>query len=388
MQPARNRIEPGIYERVDANGVRLGLDIQYKDTGGRPRRRSVAGGLTEARDELARARTRRVKHAREPLDPRVTFAAVCDEFEAVHVASLRPNSQAVYRAALAHLRARFGEQRITQITRADVRRFVNDLAAEHKANTVRKYYAVMRAVYSFADSDLDIPVTFPKLKQGDLPDPADDQREKRILTDDELARIRAACDNPLELLYFATLAETGARASEVLGLDRPRVGEDTISFAHQLGAKDGNPAAPLKSRRGKRTIEVRRGLAAELRLRGGERIFAPLTLRAAHRAWKAILDRAALEGPQPVIHDLRHTHVSGLIADGWDVVEVAARVGDRVETVLREYAHEFDAKRRSAVRRAALEERYGDGMATGMATSTPSQTITHETGQARIHRVS
>jgi hypothetical protein len=38
---------------------------------------------------------------------------------------------------------------------------------------------------------------------------------------------------------------------------------------------------------------------------------------------------------------------SGLIADGWDVVEIAKRIGDRLETVLGTYSHEFDAKRRS-----------------------------------------
>jgi site-specific recombinase XerD len=83
---------------------------------------------------------------------------VCDAYEAAHVASLRPTSRGVYRAALKRLRARFGSQRITQIVRADIRRFVNELANEHKANTVRKYYAVMRAVFTFAADDLDIPV--------------------------------------------------------------------------------------------------------------------------------------------------------------------------------------------------------------------------------------
>ena len=203
--PIRRRIEPGIYERVSPAGERLGLEIQYKDADGRPRRRSVKGGITEARDALAEARTRRVKREREPLDPRATFGAVCDAFEAAHVASLRPNSRRVNEAALKHLRARFGSKRITQITRADVRRFVNDLAGERKANTVRKYYAVMRAVFSFAASDLDINVPFPRLPASALPDPTDDQREKRILADDELASVLAACD-PQTRLYFQALA--------------------------------------------------------------------------------------------------------------------------------------------------------------------------------------
>lgn len=74
------------------------------------------------------------------------------------------------------------------------------------------------------------------------------------------------------------------------------------------------------------------------------------------------------------VHDLRHTHVSRLIADGWDPVEVAARIGDALETTLRVYAHEFDARRRSEERRRVLEARYGEG---GMATRRPQQSATN-----------
>lgn len=73
-----------------------------------------------------------------------------------------------------------------------------------------------------------------------------------------------------------------------------------------------------------------------------------------------------------MIQDLRHTHVSGLVADGWDPVEVAARIGDTLPTTLRVFAHEFDARRRSEQRRAALEARYGGEDGYRMATNTPN----------------
>ena len=74
-----------------------------------------------------------------------------------------------------------------------------------------------------------------------------------------------------------------------------------------------------------------------------------------------------------MIHDLRHTHASRLIAAGWDPIEVAKRLRDRVETVLRVYAHEWDERRRGEERRAMLEALYGqDGPK--MAPDTPAQT--------------
>jgi integrase len=101
-------------------------------------------------------------------------------------------------------------------------------------------------------------------------------------------------------------------------------------------------------------------------------VFSRLNHTDIRRQWATALERAELEDPRPVIHDLRHTHFSGLIADGWDPVEVAGRIGDTLATTLRVHSHEFDSARRSGARRAALETRYG----TGMATNTPRQTAT------------
>ena len=55
------------------------------------------------------------------------------------------------------------------------------------------------------------------------------------------------------------------------------------------------------------------------------------------------------EGLQPVsCHDLRHSFVSRLISNGIDPVTVAALAGDKVETILKVYAHEYHRARRGA----------------------------------------
>jgi integrase len=189
------------------------------------------------------------------------------------------------------------------------------------------------------------------------------------LADDELRAILSAL-GPREALYFRLLAETGLRASEGLAVTPEAVQGAMLRIRRQLG-RDGKPA-PLKSRQSRRDIEVTRSLAAEVKLAGGF----PLTYRIASAAWRDACRASGIERPHPVIHDLRHTHASKLIAAGWDAVEVAKRLGDRVETILRTYVHEWDARRRSAERQAAIEAMY-EGMATEMATFTPSQAITH-----------
>jgi integrase len=163
-------------------------------------------------------------------------------------------------------------------------------------------------------------------------------------------------------------------------LTRRRISADEITFREQLARS--RELAPLKTKQSRRTIEVTRTLAAELRLgASSERVFAHLNHRGIEREWAAAIMRPNLADPQPVIHDLRHTHVSGLIADGWDPVEVAQRIGDTLQTTLRVYAHEFDARRRSERRRVALEARYGAKDGNQMATYGAHQTATAPSGR-------
>ena len=359
MQPTRKRIEQGIYQRLDSKGNLRGLEITWKDADGKTRRRSVDGGLEQARDALASARVRRVQREREPNDPRQSFADVCGSFEAIMFPAMRENSRVTYRSAIKRLRDEFGDKRITSITRLDIRAWVNSQVAEGlKANSIETYLSVMNRIYTFAREDLELAVTMPKLKVSERP--ADDSREHRILSDAELTEVLAAFEPPFGL-YFRFIAETGCRASEALGLTAQRVGTAEVTFREQLGP-DGELAA-LKTRNSRRTVEIRPVLAAELKLAAAGRVFGSLTYSIVAKEWTRVIDELTLD-PAPTIHDLRHAHVSGLIADGWDPADVANRIGDTLATTLKVYAHEFDSRRRSAHRLETLETRYGQKMAT------------------------
>jgi integrase len=62
-------------------------------------------------------------------------------------------------------------------------------------------------------------------------------------------------------------------------------------------------------------------------------------------------------------HALRHSHASALIAAGWDIAEVSARLGhSSIATTQRIYVHQFDAARRSEDRRKRLAALYGAGL--------------------------
>ena len=145
-------------------------------------------------------------------------------------------------------------------------------------------------------------------------------------------------------------------------------------------------APTLKTKRSRRTLEVTPHLIGTLRALklatpySGQHDLAFTTRNGsghdhrnlAGRVLRRAVERAGLEAvqrdgivlqPAPTLHALRHSRASALIAAGWDIAEVSARLGhSSVATTMRVYAHQFDAARRSDDRRNPLAALYGSPM--------------------------
>ena len=147
-----------------------------------------------------------------------------------------------------------------------------------------------------------------------------------------------------------------------------------ITFVFQLDRR--GQRVPLKTARSRRVLEITPRLAGELRKhRVASHDTAPDALvfvrgtgrghdhrNIGGRVLARAVERARIGQPAPTFHDLRHTHASALIAHGWDIESVSARLGHRdVATTQRIYVHEFDAANRSDERRAKLAALYGGG---------------------------
>jgi integrase len=209
----------------------------------------------------------------------------------------------------------------------------------------------------------------------------DDERPKRVLSADELQRLLAAVDEHYRLVFELT-AETGARLGEALGLVWGDVdfAAQTIRFTHQLG-KRGERVA-LKTKRSRRSVEITPALVAKLRAAkvaasdsadhgfvfvsraGTPHDHRNIGGRVLARAVTAArLDAVERDGKvvehAPTFHNLRHSHGSALIAAGWDLEEVSARLGHaNIATTMRAYVYEYEASRRSDDRRNRLAALY------------------------------
>jgi integrase len=177
-----------------------------------------------------------------------------------------------------------------------------------------------------------------------------------ILTPEQIALVIEAA-TPRWKQLFTAAAHTGARISELLALTWADIGWEANSIAinKQLG-RDGKVEQRTKSERGVRTIKMSPELRRVLRehqIASGQRpgfVFAnstgrPPSYHNARRALSRAVEAAGIafdrEAERVSFHCLRHGAVSALIRAGADPVRVARFVGDRVETILSTYAHEW-----------------------------------------------
>lgn len=382
--PRRVRIESGIYERPDGR-----LEIGWRDARGKLRWRVVDGKLKAARAALVQEHAKRARGEDCGANPRLSFTEASESYWQAHSGNLRPGTQVSYQTGLKHLRSHFGTQRLSRITPSDVAGYVAAKRSEgFKGWSVKGHLTVLGSVFTYASRHLGFrePNPVALLQRSERPS-TDDAKPTRVLSSEELERLLAAVPSKHRLI-FRLASETGLRLAEVLGIAWQDVSftDQTITVAFQLDRH--GKRVPLKTRRSRRVLEVTPRLIAELRehafsspsqaphglvfvtARGtghdhrniGGRVLAAAVKRAGLGAVEIggeVVQRA------PTFHDLRHSHASALIAQGWDIEEVSARLGHAdIATTQRTYVHAFDVARRSDERRGRLDRLYGNGMET------------------------
>jgi integrase len=258
-----------------------------------------------------------------------------------------------------HLIPALGSRRIRSVTAADVERLAADLGSALAPGTVAKVVGTLRALFGAA------------VRAGLVPNnPVSQSRKPRrrrptveTYTPAELAAVIRTAPRYAAGGAVAVLAATGMRVGEVLALDvpdyTPSTGELRITKTYSLRFGLGPP----KSERGNRTVRVPAAVRDVLGRATGNRTAGPLfPTRAGKRrpaqtvakCWRAIVKACGLVYRKP--HALRHSAATAMIGAGVPVSDVAAYLGDTVETVVKTYLHPTGADPS-----AALDRLYGGG---------------------------
>lgn len=273
-----------------------------------------------------------------------------------------------------------GHMRLSQITRRDVARALNQVPGSDK--TVLNAWGVLTHMLKMAAVDglIDKSPTI-----GVRPSRETDHQteEQRFLTPEEFQKVYAATpDHWKPLILF--LAGTGCRWGEMAALE---VGDVDLTNAtvriNKAERQDpDNPSkrivGPTKSRKSKRTVTLPPEVVDALRplvegRKRTERVFLPPNggpLRHKtfyHDVWQAKclnsrsrVDRPrtgppTIEDPQPRLHDLRHSHVAWLIANGASLPVIQARLGhEKITTTADTYGHLLPDLQRQAAYAASL----------------------------------
>lgn len=188
-----------------------------------------------------------------------------------------------------------------------------------------------------------------------VPRPRLEDKEIVAFTPDEVRTVfTAAASHRYDALFRLAFA-SGLRQGELLGLGPEHLNLDGAFLRVERALARFNGGLHFKApktRRSRRTVTLPafavEALREHLARRAAEGhagqpvVFCTRTGRFLHpsvlcRCWVTLLDQAGV--PARTFHQIRHTHASQLLASGVSLVEVARRLGDCPETVLKTYAH-------------------------------------------------
>ena len=289
---------------------------------------------------------------------------------------LRPSTYASYEPCVRlHIKPALGSKRLSQLTPAEVRTFLQAKVKEvdeHgrrrlSARTVQYLHAILRAALQHAVREELVARNVARLVQP----PRVPHEEVRPLDDDEIRAFLAAGRTDRLYAAYLLMIGLGLRRGEVLGLRWTDVDLDArvVRVRRTLQRVNGEILfSEPKTPRSRRTVPLPRTCVAALRwhrLRQqaecasagrswdpGGLVFAtragrPVEPRNFNRSVYAVCDRAGIRRIR--VHDLRHTCASLLLARGVDARTIMDTLGhSAISLTLNIYAHVMPAAHRAA----------------------------------------
>ena len=229
---------------------------------------------------------------------------------------------------------------LTDITRADANALRDHLLSRMKPSSVKRYITVVRAAvnYVIAEHTLNIPNVFNGVRIKGATATAEDRDP--ISDQDINAALPSFQDDSVAYTLFVTLRDTGARLSEIVGLEVKDVDLQQRSITIQP-----NTIRRLKTKGSKRTIPVSQSaleLLQEHRLGKDDQdpLFSDYARPRGNDAASAMLMkrlRQTLSDPKVTIHSLRHRMKDKLRNTGCPEAVSMAILGHGTNTVAANY---------------------------------------------------
>ncbi|MFD0985502.1 tyrosine-type recombinase/integrase [Methyloligella solikamskensis] len=352
-----------------AKGGRKTYVCKYRAGRGRsaPTRRMTIGAhgspwtTDQARAEARKVLGRAINGAdpareRQEAKKQITVAELCDLYLEQGTGTKKPSTLATDRGRIErHIKPLLGKKKVPDVTRADIKRFLQDIASGKTANdektgprgraivkggkgTATRTVGLLGGIFSFAfDSGLITENPVRGVKR--FPD----NKGQRYLSQNELASLGQAFDkaaeedtNPFAVAILKLLIFTGARRGEIEALKWKEVDLEA-GYLRLADSKTGQKAILLSAG----ALEV---LSQVQRFEGREHVFPSSSgdgyFVGTPKAWRKIREAAGLADVR--IHDLRHSFASIAVSGGASLPIVGALLGHSDSSTTQRYAHLHD----------------------------------------------
>ncbi|WP_077296844.1 tyrosine-type recombinase/integrase [Virgibacillus pantothenticus] len=345
---------------------------------GKDKQSGKSGFRTKKDAQLAAAIFERQFHNDEFVNPsKITFNAVCDDWEVHYISSLaaKESSLRARKIALKHVRNEFGEIPIQRISKKEYQDTIDKLAKKFSANYISSIHSSANMVFSYAKENKlikEIPtenIKLPKKKKTVEELEKGNEIQDKFLEKEELEEFLTLAKNEgLEgdLLTFTILAYTGLRIGEMVALkwsDIDFKNQTLTVFRTYYNPTNNKLKYALqtpKTESSHRTIKIDDVVIELLKIHKEEQgkiklnnepfyhdegfIFAtnegyPKTIKAISVRLQRLTKKMDIE-KDITPHSFRHTHTSLLIEANVHIKEIQERLGHSdINTTMDIYAH-------------------------------------------------
>lgn len=292
---------------------------------------------------------------RQAAAPDMTFAALCDLFLDDYKATRRATSYETASYYIAkYAKPFFSDMPINTITPAAVRKWQAEIRGKGNLApvTLGNIHVYLSSVFNFAVKYYGLPRN-PARIAGSMGTKKPKEMQFWTLSQFKAFQ-KASSPSDIENIAITLLFYTGMRRGELLALTPAdfdfEAGLLSISKNYQrINGRD--IIQPPKTEKGKRKIALPPFIVSMMKdclrrlnnPRNNQRIFETVT----RFTLKNALDKGAKGAGLPIIrvHDLRHSHASLLIEQGFSPIVIKERLGhENIETTLNTYSHLYPTK--------------------------------------------
>jgi integrase len=298
-----------------------------------------------------------------------TVAEVCDFYLERGVATKKSSTIATDKGRIErHIKPLLGHMRITEVSRACVAKFLQDVASGKTAVDVRtrkrgraivtggkgtatRTVGLLGGIFSYAIEEgwlSENPVKGVKRYR--------DRKNERFLSPKEFQRLGAELsialargENPSAVSIIRLLILTGARKGEIEQLKWAEV--DSVSgFIRLADSKTGQKLIVLSALAKQVLSGIERGSVGDFVFPGAD---GQGWYQGTPKVWRRIRRLANLQDVR--LHDLRHSFASVAAADGASLQMIGALLGHKSTATTARYAHLSDAPVRQAAESASTQ---------------------------------